>query len=70
MLKLDLHGVRHQDVDLMVENFILLNQNEFPLTVICGNSNGMIALVEKVINRIGCETKTLQHGTIIVSRFK
>ena len=25
--KLDLHGIRHGDVDRLVENFILMNQN-------------------------------------------
>ena len=29
--KLDLHGIKHGDVDLKVENFILLNQDQIPL---------------------------------------
>ena len=55
-MKLDLHGVRHHEVDLKVENFILLNQDSVPLTIICGNSQIMIDLVYEVINRIGCKT--------------
>ena len=55
MSKLDLHGVRHQDVDLMVENFIYLNQDKFPIEIICGNSIKMIELVKKVAERIGCQ---------------
>ena len=35
-MKLDLHGVRHHEVDLKVENFILLNQDQVPLTIVCG----------------------------------
>ena len=66
MDKLDLHGVRHSEVDRMVENFILMNQDRVPLTIICGNSNRMIDLVKTVIDRIGCETTTMQYGTIIV----
>tara|TARA_R100001082_G_scaffold30052_1_gene15105 strand:- start:160 stop:363 length:204 start_codon:yes stop_codon:yes gene_type:complete len=37
--KLDLHGVKHADVDRIVENFILLN--DLPLTIITGNSEFM-----------------------------
>jgi hypothetical protein len=69
MHEIDLHGVRHQDVDMMVENFILTNQNSFPLTVICGNSVKMVQLVQAVINRIGCEFRMYRFGVITVSRF-
>jgi len=68
--ELDLHGVRHHEVDAAVENFILMNQNNFPLTIICGNSVRMIRLTETVINRIGCASFVLRFGTIIVSGFK
>ena len=68
--ELDLHGVRHRDVDALVENFILMNQNSFPLTVICGNSVRMIQLVEAVVNRIGCNIFVPRYGTIIVRGFK
>ena len=50
---LDLHGVRHNDVDRLVENFILLEQP--PLTIICGNSDRMQELVRKVLNRHNIE---------------
>ena len=67
--KLDLHGVKHQDVDMMVENFILLNQGSFPLTIICGNSPRMVDLVNFVIDRIGCVHEMYRYGIIIVARF-
>lgn len=68
-MKLDLHGVRHQDVDLIVENFILLNQDQLPLTIICGNSQRMIELVKDVINRIECEEVVSdQYGVIVIRR--
>ena len=41
--KLDLHGVRHHDVERLVENFVLLN--EVPLEIICGNSDRMQEIV-------------------------
>lgn len=68
--KLDLHGIRHQDVDALVENFILTNQDSFPLTVICGNSVKMVQLVETVLNRIGCEYNMYRFGIVTIGRFK
>ncbi len=69
MEKLDLHGVRHHEVDLMVENFILLNQEKIPLTLICGGSSKMLELVKTVLDRIGSEYiegKGLDFGRITV----
>tara|TARA_Y100000593_G_scaffold58729_1_gene109073 strand:- start:1536 stop:1775 length:240 start_codon:yes stop_codon:yes gene_type:complete len=53
--ELDLHGVRHDDVERIVENFVLLN--EPPLTIITGNSDKMSHIVEVTLNklRIGWE---------------
>jgi len=70
MNQLDLHGTRHLDVDLKVENFVLLNQNEFPLTILCGNSARMIAMTEKVLNRLDIEHTMYRYGIIIVERFR
>ena len=47
--ELDLHGVKHEDVDRLVENFVLLNKP--PLTIITGNSQIMTKLVLDVLNR-------------------
>lgn len=69
-MNLDLHGVRHYDVDRLVENFIYLNQQDMPLTIICGNSNTMILLVRDVIDRIGCDSVMLQFGTVVVNKFR
>lgn len=66
-MKLDLHGVKHHEVELMVENFILMNQDQIPLTIICGNSQHMIDLVYGVINSIDCENVVMDHyGTIVI----
>ena len=64
MNKLDLHGVQHQDVDRLVENFILMNQGELPLTIVCGNSGKMLNLVNAVIKRLDVKSTMLQYGTI------
>ena len=50
MKTLDLHGVKHEDVDRIVENFVLLKTS--PLTIICGNSDRMIGLVRDTLDRI------------------
>ena len=44
MKVLDLHGVRHEEVERLLENFILLN--EPPLKVVTGNSTYMQDKVE------------------------
>ena len=49
MKELDLHGTKHEDVDRIVENFVLLN--ELPVRIITGNSMKMIELTKKVIER-------------------
>ena len=69
MEKLDLHGVRHHEVDLMVENFIFLNQHDIPLTIICGISSKMVELVKVVLDRAGSdylEGKGFDFGRITV----
>jgi hypothetical protein len=68
MISLDLHGTRHHEVELKVENFILMNQESIPLTIICGNSHKMIDLVYDVINRINCKTVVMDHYGVIIIR--
>jgi len=66
---LDLHGISHDQVDRVVENFVLLNQDQIPLEIICGNSQVMINLVISVLNRIGCENfERVDYGTIMIRK--
>ena len=68
---LDLHGIRHHEVDLRVENFVYLNQEDMPLRIICGNSHKMISLVKVVLERIDCEYEEgmgNNYGLIIVRK--
>jgi len=67
-MKLDLHGKRHYEVDRLVENFILMNQQMVPLTIVCGNSQQMIDLSYAVINRIKCDDVNMHRYGIIVIR--
>ena len=55
MFTLDLHGKRHDDIDRIVENFILLN--ECPLKIITGNSSRMKELVQDVLKRHGFKSR-------------
>ena len=64
---LDLHGISHDQVDRVVENFVLLNQDRIPLEIICGNSQVMVNLVISVLDRIGCENfERVDYGTIMI----
>lgn len=47
--RLDLHRVKHGEVDRLVENFVLLNNP--PLTIITGKSHQMRKLVREVLDR-------------------
>ena len=61
MKELDLHGIRHNEVDRLVENFVLLE--EPPLTVLCGNSDRMIKLVKDVLDRNNVDWMMWNHNT-------
>ena len=66
---LDLHGIKHDQVVRTVENFVLLNQEQIPLEIICGNSQRMIDLVISVLDRIGCENyERIDYGTIMIRK--
>ena len=47
--ELNLHGVKHEDVDRVVENFVLLNK--VPMKIITGNSEKMMLMTLDVLNR-------------------
>ncbi|MAZ55493.1 MAG: hypothetical protein CMP54_00635 [Flavobacteriales bacterium] len=53
MRKLDLHGVRHGEVQILVEDFVLENQNYLPIKIITGNSEKMKRIVTNVLNAHG-----------------
>jgi len=68
--ELDLHGVKHQDADREVENFVYINQQNFPIRIICGNSHKMVGITQSALERIGCEYTMYRYGVITVSKFK
>jgi anthranilate phosphoribosyltransferase len=46
---LDLHGVKHKDVDITVEDYILMHKP--PFKIITGHSNTMKTLTKAVLER-------------------
>jgi hypothetical protein len=66
--KLDLHGVRHDDVDRLVENFVLLNTT--PMRIITGNSDKMVRLVTDVLKRHDMEYENFKPGQITILKDK
>jgi len=65
---LDLHGERHADVSLLVEDWVLRNSfpKDMPLKIICGNSNTMISLVEAVLDKHDITSRQWQYGVIVI----
>tara|TARA_Y100001963_G_C6699518_1_gene408732 strand:- start:886 stop:1083 length:198 start_codon:yes stop_codon:yes gene_type:complete len=62
--RLDLHGIRHSEVDRLVENFVLLNST--PIRIITGNSDKMIELVVKVLDRHNIEYQRFKPGQVTI----
>jgi hypothetical protein len=67
-MQLDLHSVRHYDVDRVVENFVYINQGSVPLSIICGNSGRMLSLTKETLDRVGCEYTEPRFGIIFVTK--
>jgi len=67
--ELDLHGIKHRDVQLLVEDWVLINQYSVPLKIICGNSAKMIQLVDEVLtNKLNINYRMWQYGVIVVDK--
>ena len=67
LLHLDLHGIRHHEVVVMVQDFVLNNQSELPLIVICGNSEKMIDLVNNALRELNVDFEETRYGRIRIN---
>jgi hypothetical protein len=65
---LDLHGIRHQDVNNEVLDFIYQYQSDIPLIVICGNSNRMIKIVEESLHETSIMFSMPRFGIIRIEK--
>jgi len=57
---LDLHGVRHADVEVLVEEHVL--RHTPPFSIITGNSSTMKEIVERVLERHGFKYMQSVHN--------
>ena len=67
---LDLHGVLHEDVMPVVEDYILLWDYRVPAftgKIITGNSTKMRVLVESTLRKHKFDYKFLDNSTIVVT---
>jgi hypothetical protein len=65
---LDLHGIRHQDVNNEVLDFIYQYQSEIPLIIICGNSNRMIEIVKETLHKASIMFSMPRFGIIRIEK--
>ncbi len=66
---LDLHGITYKDVQVLVEDYVLMNQAYLPLQIITGNSQGMKNRVIKALKEHGFRYRigdTFNKGYILV----
>jgi len=63
--ELDLHNLKHEDVEILVENFSLLNPA--PLRIITGNSLRMKNIVTSVLDKHDIQYDNQSHlGWIMI----
>jgi hypothetical protein len=67
-MNLDLHGIKHVDVENIVEDFVLLNQYKIPFSIITGNSSTMKEKSINILNRHGFKwvIRSYNLGEIVV----
>ena len=68
---LDLHGLRHHEVEIKLENFVYLNQDEIPLIIICGNSSKMTQIVTSTLKKNNISYRLgegLDYGRIVIDK--
>jgi len=65
---LDLHGIKHHDVNDEVLDFIYQYQSEIPLIIICGNSNRMIEIAEKTLRKTSIMFSMPRFGIIRIEK--
>ena len=68
MIELDLHGLTHEEVWDVVENFVLMNSEDLPLRIITGHSDRMKDLVRGVLDSYNFSYESPAHnsGEIVV----
>tara|TARA_Y100000992_G_scaffold301941_1_gene274267 strand:- start:238 stop:471 length:234 start_codon:yes stop_codon:yes gene_type:complete len=65
---LDLHGIKHNDVDNEILDFIFQHQDQLPLIIICGNSNKMIEIASFTLNKANIEFSSPRFGILRIEK--
>tara|TARA_Y100000741_G_C18162965_1_gene521964 strand:- start:57 stop:290 length:234 start_codon:yes stop_codon:yes gene_type:complete len=65
---IDLHGVKHKDVDDEILDFIYQNQDKLPLIIICGNSNKMIKIVSIALKKVDIKFSSPRFGIMRIEK--
>jgi|TARA_R110000824_G_scaffold219638_1_gene406611 hypothetical protein len=68
MKRLDLHGIRHEEVEALVYNFLF--SNDLPVKVITGKSEPMQKIVKKIVGENGMGwhyERSINFGCLIVT---
>ena len=63
---LDLHGVRHDNVDIELIDFCYKYQKQIPLKKICGNSKKMMDICTNSLRNHGIDYDFQRYGIIMV----
>ena len=63
---LDLHGVRHDSVEIQLIDFCYKYQKKIPLKIVCGNSKKMMDICTKSLRNHGIEYDFQRYGIIMV----
>ena len=62
--QLDLHGIKHEEVNSEILNFVYQFQDLLPLIVICGNSNKMVEIASKTLTNSNINFRTPRFGIL------
>jgi hypothetical protein len=63
---LDLHGVRHDNVEIELIDFCYKYQEQIPLKIICGNSKKMMDICIKTLGNYGIDYDFQRYGIIMI----
>ena len=66
---LDLHGLKHEEVNSEILNFVYQFQDLLPLIVICGNSNKMIEIASKTLTNSNITFSSSRFGILRIEGF-
>ena len=62
--RLDLHGIKHEEVNSEILNFVYQFQDLLPLIVICGNSNKMIEIASNTLTNSNINFSSPRFGIL------